>query len=70
MREASLTTDRATKLLLALIAIGLWANILIPIVRSHTALADTNDDVYLSQIAQSTQALANGVCVNRKLCGY
>ena len=52
--------DRTTKLLLAAIALGLWANAVATVVRP--ARADSNTvEMYISSIA-------NGTCINRKIC--
>lgn len=53
--------DRYTKIILGLIAAGLWANIAAPIFRSTPALAD--------QLEMYVAAIYNGTCVNHKICG-
>lgn len=54
-------TDRTTKVLLALIALGLFLNAFKPI----SVNADTND---VHKIAESIDAIANGRCLNHSLC--
>ena len=54
-------TDRTTKVLLALIALGLFLNAFKPI----SVNADTND---VRRIADSIDAIANGRCPNHSLC--
>jgi hypothetical protein len=78
--EDKALSDRATKLLLAAIAIGLWANFLAPVLRSTPAKADAESilqsiDGHLSRIDRSTwsiyedfAALARGRCGNAKIC--
>lgn len=43
-------TDRTTKLLYWAIAIGLWANVLVPLVRPMTAIAQYQNDYILKNI--------------------
>ena len=59
------------KILLALIAAGLWANVIVQL--QHPAMASPestfgglNGD--LSNIAKDIHSLAFGICANRKLC--
>jgi hypothetical protein len=55
-------TDRTTKLLLALIALGLFLNAFKPI----SVRADTDSD--LRQIADDIHHIADGLCLNHSLC--
>ena len=58
--------DRTTKVILAFIAAGLWANAMISAVRPAMA----QDYGYqIRQIQSDLGAIAGGVCVNRKICG-
>ena len=59
--------DRTTKILLALIAAGLWANALMPIVKVNSAFAQDASS-YLRNIDLNIRGLTNGVCLNAKLC--
>lgn len=60
--------DRTTKLLLAAIAFGLWANAFIPILRPSPANATAESS--LESIDRNIASLANGICSNRKMCGF
>jgi hypothetical protein len=67
--------DRTTKILLASIALGLWANLFAPVLRPITAFAQyENDhilksiDARLASIDVNIERLQNGNCANRKLC--
>jgi hypothetical protein len=61
-------TDRTTKLLLAAIAAGLWANAVVPLVRSAPASAQMGADGLLSNIESSVAKIARGSCANSKIC--
>jgi hypothetical protein len=54
-------TDRTTKLLLALIALGLFLNAFKP----TSVRADTND---MRRISDDIHAIAEGLCLNHALC--
>lgn len=56
-------TDRSTKILLAVIAAGLWANVVALQVRPATA-----DASLLRSIDNHLANLTIGTCINRKLC--
>jgi len=58
----------STKILLGLIAAGLWANAIASYVRP--AQAQTDYSLYLGEIARDVRALANGGrgCRNTKIC--
>jgi hypothetical protein len=53
-------TDKITKLLLAAIAAGLWANVAASPARAQA-------DPWLS-IARDVSAIASGTCANQSLC--
>jgi len=59
-------TDKTTKILLGAIALGLWANIVTPQIRP--AHAQHSTITFLSNIDQNIQAIAQGICLNDKLC--
>jgi hypothetical protein len=67
-------TDRTTKLLLAIIALGLWANLAVPLLKSQPAQAqDVSRSIQkmehsLDNIGQDMRALASGSCLNTRLC--
>jgi hypothetical protein len=52
--------DKTTKIILALIAAGLWANIIAPAAHAQ--------DAALASIAQNISAIASGICTNHTLC--
>jgi hypothetical protein len=58
--------DRIVKVLLALIATGLWANAVIPLVKPTPAYAILGDPV--SNIADALESISSGRCRNQKLC--
>jgi hypothetical protein len=58
-------SDRTTKILLAAIAVGLWANLAYGLLRPISAAAQSQE---LSSIAFNLSAIYNGTCVNRKIC--
>jgi len=65
--------DRTTKFILFLIALGLWANAVIPLFRPKTAAAQdvASMDSHLSRIAHDVHNLADiedGTCRNKKIC--
>lgn len=55
-------TDRTTKLLLALIALGLFLNAFKPI----SVRADSDSDLH--KIAKAVQEISEGLCLNRNFC--
>jgi hypothetical protein len=68
-------TDRLTKILLGTIALGLWVNLFVPLVRPVTAVAQYETDYilkriegHLSAIALNIERLQLGSCANGKLC--
>ena len=63
-------TDRTSKVLLAFIAMGLWANALVSILGSNEAVAQTISGMVgdISDIKSGVAALAGGTCINSKLC--
>jgi hypothetical protein len=54
----------SNKILLAIIALGLWANAFATM--SNPARADS--DHYLSDISRDIHGIWNGSCLNHKLC--
>lgn len=59
--------DRATKILLALIAFGLWANALVPVLKPLPAHASDTERL-LSRIDDNINDIARGYCSNKQLC--
>lgn len=67
--------DRTTKILLASIALGLWANLFVPLLRPITAFAQYETDYILKSIDArlasidiNIDRLQRGNCANGKLC--
>lgn len=59
-------TDKTTKALLTLIALGLWANAVGPWIAPHNVEAQS--DYLLRQIATNVNNIANGFCLNDTIC--
>jgi hypothetical protein len=60
--------DRTTKILLAAIAIGLWANIAAFFLQPLKANAQGAESI-LRSIDSHLSSIYNGICINRKICG-
>lgn len=67
--------DRTTKILLACVALGLWANLFAPVLRPLTANAQYESDyilrsidAHLARIDANIDKLQRGACANGKLC--
>jgi hypothetical protein len=58
--------DRVFKVLLLLIALGLWANVFASQIRSANAQAGYGD--VLNNIASDVADIAGGTCTNSKIC--
>ena len=72
-----MTTDRTTKLLLALIALALFLNALIPLVQPESVEAQAPGLVFeqdrvtaqvLTGIHDELERISNGNCRNDKIC--
>jgi hypothetical protein len=63
-------TDRTTKTLLAVIALGLWANLAVSLFRPTVAVAakGSNIESDVSSIESAVSSIANGTCTNSKMC--
>ena len=63
-------TDRTSKVLLAMIAMGLWANALVSILGSNEAVAQSISGMVtdISDIKSGVSALSGGTCQNSNLC--
>ena len=63
-------SDRTSKVLLAIIGMGLWANALVSILGSNEAVAQSISGMVgdISEIKSGVAALASGTCINSKLC--
>jgi hypothetical protein len=64
--------DMATKILLTVIALGLWANFAAGVMRPSIAIAQDTDlsatESALSSIQNDLDGMERGICRNRKLC--
>jgi hypothetical protein len=63
------------KILLSSIALGLWANIMVPLIRPTTAVAQYETDyvlksmdIHLQRIEVGIDKIQTGTCTNGKLC--
>jgi hypothetical protein len=68
-------TDRTSRILLAIIALGLWANLFVPVLRPSQAIAQYETDhilksvdAHLANIDVNIDRLQKGACPNGKLC--
>jgi hypothetical protein len=65
--------DKTTKILLAAIAIGLWANVALPLFRPTAALAQSDELTTIARsvslLARDLDRIARGLCQNTRLCG-
>lgn len=59
--------DRSTKIILLLIASGLWVNAIGSALKTSPAHA-ADSDVWLMSIDSNIAKLARGTCTNGKLC--
>ncbi len=66
-----MTTDRTTKALLLIIAVGLWIHLATEVVRPVQLKAQTSlsDGLNLDRITKLLDLIAQGTCQNRKICG-
>ena len=58
--------DRTTKLLLLMIALGLWLNAVAPLFYAKKVSADT--DSALQDIANDMDKISSGLCLNSTIC--
>ena len=58
--------DRTTKVLLLMIALGLWLNALSPLLYVKKVSADS--DSALQSIASDISKISGGLCLNNKIC--
>jgi hypothetical protein len=65
-------SDRPTKLLLAIIALGLWANLAALLFQPIAALAQKDDTAMIlgtvSSIENELEQIQTGSCPNAKIC--
>lgn len=57
--------DRTTKILLGVIAIGIWLNIGVSVFKPSSAVAQSGE---VGAIAGYVAAIAKGTCANQKIC--
>lgn len=57
--------DRTTKILLGVIAIGIWLNVGVSVLRPSSAIAQSGE---IGAIAGYVAAIAKGTCSNQKIC--
>jgi hypothetical protein len=61
--------DKSTKIILAFIALGLWANAISPLWHSRSVFAqDSRVDRDIHNISDNIEKIANGLCLNSALC--
>jgi len=63
-------TDKSNRTLLGLIALGLWANVLVqvfPVTLAHAQMS-RQAEASLSNIESDLHKIARGTCVNDKIC--
>ena len=66
-----MTTDRTTKVLLTLIAMGLFLNAIVPFVQPAVVQAQSGTiEIQLSQIFNELRQISTGYCMNDKICGH
>ena len=63
-------TDKTTKALLALIAIGLFLNVFVPLLQPPVVNAQSTVTMesYLGNIESRVRSIAFGICLNDKIC--
>ena len=73
-----MTTDRTTKLLLALIALALFLNALLPLVQPESVAAQVfpapgvaggyQTAMWMNDVLENLSAIADGTCSNPTIC--
>ena len=64
-----MTTDRTTKVLLALIALGLLLNAIVPFLQPAVVQAQSGiSEIQLSQIFNELRQISTGYCMNDTIC--
>jgi len=66
-------TDKTTKVLLAAIAIALWANVIITANMPQVAMTNYTGELYdmnrtFGKMLDNLSGIASGTCNNRKIC--
>jgi hypothetical protein len=62
--------DKTTKILLTVIALGLWANVAVPFIKPVRAKAADVDDIerLVKSMESDLGRIQRGTCLNSKLC--
>ena len=60
--------DKQTKVLMAIIAAGLWANVMVTVLRPVPAAAQGFEMTLLENIVSNLGSIAHGSCTNGKIC--
>ena len=62
--------DRTTKIFLGMIAVGLWANIMVAFFHPLTAVAQSHSTIAtdVDALRGFVESIASGQCINRKIC--
>ena len=60
--------DRTTKIFLGMIAVGLWANIMVALFHPLTAVAQGTIATDVDALRGFVESIASGQCINRKIC--
>ena len=67
--ENTMKTDRTTKVLLALIAMALFLNAIVPLAQPAVVQAQSGtSEIRLSQIFNELRQISTGYCLNDKIC--
>ena len=66
-----MNTDKTTKMLLALIALGLWLNLVAPLFHPARVAAEDKEQIErdIHDLAHDVHTIFSGVCLNGKICG-
>ena len=64
-------TDKTTKVLLALIALGLWINVVASLFHPARVAAEEKEQIEqdIHNLAHDVHSIYSGICLNEKLCG-
>jgi hypothetical protein len=60
-----MVADRTTKVLLVLIAVGIWANLATPFLRPNPTVAQRE---MFGRLSQDVGEISTGFCMNKKIC--
>jgi hypothetical protein len=68
IQKEHVMTDRTTKFLLAVIALGLWANLAVSLFRPMAAVAQSYELSSIRSDVADLALIARGTCTNSKIC--